>query len=502
MPPSHDALLKQAIELAKANKRDEARELILKVLQQDEGNARAWTLLARITTDIDERRVALMNIVNLEPFNAQAQEALAKLEGQLAISRSIGEDPTTQKRDRGCMRRVIVALIAIMAIAIVVIGVYILTRQEELSEELLELTQFAVDQRNTSTAVALLDAATATAAVQAIIDITATYEAVPTNTFTPRPTLPPENTATPTITPTLTETPVPRPEGLPGQIIGWGGRAASNDGYFPVIFISVDDGTIRQVSGTNRGDQVSAVSTSRIVYRRFFPDIFANELSVVDPITTFSTLLEDEWAGTGTVFSETTWPQFTPDGRLIVFSALDAQENRGVYVFDSQRPGDKILRITPADGFNYDMPTISPGGTKVVAVRTDGISTSQGTDLVMFDLLTGNREDWTTDGNATIEKMPRWSPDGKLVAYVNENPETGNGDIVLRTIEGLITIIPVTRTPDIDEIHPVFSPDTRYMAYASNFLEGYNIFIYDLLTNGFAQLTFDDEMYFPGAWVE
>ncbi len=502
MPPSHDVLLKQAVDLAKANKRAEARELILKVLQQDESNARAWTLLARITTDIDERRVALMNVVNLEPFNAQAQEALAKLEGQLAISRSLGEDPTTPKRGGGCMRRLIVALILLMAVTIVTIFVYIQINNNENSSAFATDTAVWVQRTQTVQAVALLDAATATAEVQAIIDVTATYEAVPTQTFTPRPTLPPENTATPTITPTLTQTSVPRPEGLPGQIIGWGGRAASNDGYFPVIFISVNDGTIQQVSGSNRGDQVSAVSTSRIVYRRFFPDIFANELSVVDPITTFSTLLGDEWAGTGTVFTETAWPQFTPDGRLLVFSAVDAQKNRGIFVFDSQRAGDKILRITPADGFNYDMPTISPGGTTVVAVRSDGISTSQCVDLVKFDLLTGAREDWTTDGDATIEKMPRWSPDGKLLAYVTEDPETGNGDIVLRTIEGMITIIPVTRTPDIDEINPVFSPDTRYMAYASNFIEGYNIFIYDLLTNGFSQLTFDDEMYFPGAWVE
>lgn len=502
MPPSHDVLLKQAVDLAKANKRAEARELILKVLQQDESNARAWTLLARITTDIDERRVALMNVVNLEPFNAQAQEALAKLEGQLAISRSLGEDPTTPKRGGGCMRRLIVALILLMAVTIVTIFVYIQINNNENSSAFATDTAVWVQRTQTVQAIALLDAATATAAVQAIIDVTATYEAVPTQTFTPRPTLPPENTATPTITPTLTQTSVPRPEGLPGQIIGWGGRAASNDGYFPVIFISVNDGTIQQVSGSNRGDQVSAVSTSRIVYRRFFPDIFTNELSVVDPITTFSTLLGDEWAGTGTVFTETAWPQFTPDGRLLVFSAVDAQKNRGIFVFDSQRAGDKILRITPADGFNYDMPTISPGGTTVVAVRSDGISTSQGVDLVKFDLLTGAREDWTTDGDATIEKMPRWSPDGKLLAYVTEDPETGNGDIVLRTIEGMITIIPVTRTPDVDEINPVFSPDTRYMAYASNFIEGYNIFIYDLLTNGFSQLTFDDEMYFPGAWVE
>jgi hypothetical protein len=39
------------------------------------------------------------------------------------------------------------------------------------------------------------------------------------------------------------------------------------------------------------------------------------------------------------------------------------------------------------------------------------------------------------------------------------------------------------------------------MAYASDFTEGYNIFIYDLLTGDFSQLTFDDEIYYPGAWL-
>ena len=82
------------------------------------------------------------------------------------------------------------------------------------------------------------------------------------------------------------------------------------------------------------------------------------------------------------------------------------------------------------------------------------------------------------------------------------NPETDKGDIYLRTVEGVTNVLPVTRSPDIDEVYPVFSPDTRFMAYASDFTEGYNIFIYDLLTGAFSQLTFDDESYFPGAWLE
>ncbi len=182
MPPSHDVLLKQAVDLAKANKRAEARELILKVLQQDESNARAWTLLARITTDIDERRVALMNVVN-----AQAQEALAKLEGQLAISRSLGEDPTTPKRGGGCMRRLIVALILLMAVTIVTIFVYIQINNNENSSAFATDTAVWVQRTQTVQAVALLDAATATAEVQAIIDVTATYEFRPKRSRRARP---------------------------------------------------------------------------------------------------------------------------------------------------------------------------------------------------------------------------------------------------------------------------------------------------------------------------
>lgn len=498
----HDTMLRQAIELAKANKREEARQIILNVVTLDEENARAWMLLAQVTTDMNERRTALMNVVNLEPFNAKAQEALAKLEGQLAISRAIGDDPTKRQGGRRAVRIVLVGLVVVMALTIVGVLAMILIRNSQNSSAVSEIANAEATYAGLTEVAVLQANATATSIQQAIIDITETYIAVPTATFTPRPTLPPENTATPTITPTPTLTPIPSPQGLTGQIIGWGGRVTSaGETNYPIIFISVTDGSIREISGSNRGEQVVAVAPSRVIYKRFFRDVFRSELSKVDPATGISEALSFEWQGTAFAIGETAWPSLSADGRYMAFSAVSADTNtRDIYLYDAAASGEKLSRLTN-DGNEYDMPTISPDGRRVVAVRRDESTAAGNVDLYLIDVAARTVAPWTSDGDQTVESMPRWSPDGKLVAYVAVDARTGNGDIFLRTVEGIVNVLPVTRSPDIDERYPVFSPNTRYMAYASDFTEGYNIFIYDLLTGDFSQLTFDDEQYFPGAWL-
>lgn len=499
----HDAQLRQAIELAKSNKRAEARQIILKVVNQDEENARAWMLLAQVTTDLNERRTALMNVVNLEPFNNKAQEALAKLEGQLAISRAIGEDPEQEVVKRRTMRTLLFVLIGVMAVTIIGVVIFILinSNQTQTTERINATAQATIEAGTTIAELAI--AATETSEYVAMINITETYVAFPTGTPTPRPTLPPENTATPTITPTPTNTSIPRPEGLPGQIIGWGGRlAVEGETNFPIIFISMADGSIREISGSNRGKQVYATSATRVIYQRFFRDAFRSEISKIDPTSGITEVMSSEWQGTQFAFGETAWPHLSLDGRWMVFSAVSTNTNtRDIYLYDRDGIGEKLRRLTN-DGNDYDMPTISPDATRIVAVRKGRTPNPPNVDLSMIDIASGAITPWTEDGDQTIEAMPRWSPDGKLVAYVVINQETDNGDIYLRTVEGVVNVLPVTRSADVDEIYPVFSPDTRYMAYSSDLAEGYNIFIYDLLTGDFGQLTFDDENYFPGTWLE
>ena len=185
--PQHDALLRQAIELAKSNKRTEARQIILKVVGQDEENARAWMLLAQVTTDLNERRNALMQVVNLEPFNNKAQEALAKLEGQLAISRAMGEDPEKEVGKRRVRRTLLFTMIGLMALVIVGLVIYVLlSSAQKRQEDVANANALATLNAGTSVA-ELAIAATETGVQQAIFDITETYVAFPTSTPTLRP---------------------------------------------------------------------------------------------------------------------------------------------------------------------------------------------------------------------------------------------------------------------------------------------------------------------------
>lgn len=502
MAQSNDQLLRDAIALAQANKRAEARQIILNVIQNDEENSRAWMLLARVTTDQDERRTALINVTNLEPFNTKAQEALAELEGKLAISRAIGDNPETRERTSRMRRNIIFAVIGVMLLMVVGVVVLVVIGNNQQAAKMAEIAEFNAMQTGTSAAVTLVAQVTETAEQVAILGITETYFAFPTATFTPRPTLPPESTPTPTITPTPTATRIAAPSDLPGQILGWGGRVdVIGERDFPIVFISVQDGSIMQLSGINRGQHVTASSVNRIVYQRYFRDAFRSEISKLDAITGISEVMSSEWTGTTMTMGETAWPQLNADGTMLIFSAVSAREGtRDIYLYNSALEGEKLRRLTN-DGSNYDMPTISPDGWRIAAVRTGRAPNPLATDLVMIDVASGTIEQLTSDGDSLLEAQPRWSPDGKLVAYVSFDPATNNGDIYLRTVEGMVNVLPVTRSANVDEQFPVFSPDSRYMAYSSNLIDGYNIFIYDLLTGAFYQLTYEDDVYYPGAWL-
>ncbi len=67
-----------------------------------------------------------------------------------------------------------------------------------------------------------------------------------------------------------------------------------------------------------------------------------------------------------------------------------------------------------------------------------------------------------------------WSPDGQLLAFVEVNPTTGRDIWVLRM--GDRKAQPFLRTP-FDESVPRFSPDGRWLAYISNESGRYEIYV-------------------------
>ena len=77
------ARLQDAIQLAQAGQRTEARRLLDDIVRVDATIALAWLWLATVSTDRDERIHFLERTLALDPTNTRAQEAYAQLTGHV-----------------------------------------------------------------------------------------------------------------------------------------------------------------------------------------------------------------------------------------------------------------------------------------------------------------------------------------------------------------------------------------------------------------------------------
>ena len=77
-------LLAQSVQLLKAGQREEARKLLMQLIEQDEKNEQAWLWLSGAVDTNEDRRICLENVLTINPDNATARKGLAKLGPDLA----------------------------------------------------------------------------------------------------------------------------------------------------------------------------------------------------------------------------------------------------------------------------------------------------------------------------------------------------------------------------------------------------------------------------------
>jgi Tol biopolymer transport system component len=198
------------------------------------------------------------------------------------------------------------------------------------------------------------------------------------------------------------------------------------------------------------------------------------------------------------------YPSFLPDGRHFLFTARSSQrEKTAIYVGSLDSP--KIKRILTEQSNAVYVP---PG---YILFARDGSLMAQRFDASRLELsgeafpVTGNVDQETPSANAffsasadgsviaysegshsmdqltwfdrsgkklgTLGPMgdystPRFSPDGKRLAVTIPDPESGNRDIwILELASGSLTRF--TTNPANDWI-PAWSPDSKYLAFASD----------------------------------
>jgi len=72
-------LLARAIQLVRERRKDEGRQLLLQVIERDEGNEQAWLWLSGVVDDPRDMQVALANALTINPGNEQARRGLEML---------------------------------------------------------------------------------------------------------------------------------------------------------------------------------------------------------------------------------------------------------------------------------------------------------------------------------------------------------------------------------------------------------------------------------------
>jgi Tol biopolymer transport system component len=156
-------------------------------------------------------------------------------------------------------------------------------------------------------------------------------------------------------------------------------------------------------------------------------------------------------------------PRLSPDGRRVAVT-IQEQESQ-VWLYDLSR--ETLTRLTFGGNTNNN-PSWTPDGKRIAFE-----SNKEGPLNVFWQLAdgSGGLERLTT--SEYVQVPYSWTPDGQLLAFVEGNPTTGYDIWMLRMSDpsagsGQVRKAqPFLRTR-FDEAVPRFSPDGRWLAYVSN----------------------------------
>lgn len=478
--------LRDGIDAARRGERDTARRLLEQVTTLDSRNEVAWLWLASLVNTVTERRACLERVLEINPNNGRAREALQKLTSSASSPKPGGVAPTRsesqaisdaelrarravdQRRRQAQPQTTPRRTAAATGLSESAVGGGINTSLLIVIGSILAVLLLAlailsvVNQANTVDTAAIAATETASAAVALAITETPTETVTPapTNTgvpldqITPAFTLPP--TFTPTFTPSPTITPTPTPEPIRLERFDLVYSSLNTGVEEPDIYLSNGEGTFESLLGDGVRDMAFSTDGLQLTFIRNvegFPQVFVADFADMANARQLTTLIA----------SDTAHPSFSPDGRLIVFSSSHESPSEELWIVGAD--GSGLRKLT--DNTVIDRaPAWSPSANEIAFI-SDSASPLQ-TQIFLLVLPESG------DGDITQTQLtfsgnnyaPSWSHDGAQIVYVSDR--FGEPDIYLMDREGLGSFLITTDDGNVENRSPSISPDGRWVAYVSN----------------------------------
>jgi Tol biopolymer transport system component len=160
--------------------------------------------------------------------------------------------------------------------------------------------------------------------------------------------------------------------------------------------------------------------------------------------------------------------RLSPDEKRVAVSRLDLQGGSAdIWLIDLARNTPSRFTVDPADEV---YPVWSPDGSRIVfSSNRDGVSN-------LYQKLSSGAGNDEALLKSSEGKLPNdWSPDGRFILYQAFSPKVGN-DLWVLPLFGDQKPAPFVQT-EFNEIQGRFSPDGRWVAYASNESGTYQVYV-------------------------
>ncbi len=469
-------MLHKGIQAARGGNPAMARRFLQQVTEQAPENELAWIWLATVAENTEQRRRCLERVLEINPANERAREALARLRrvpGSAQVPSAPVSAPPLNERDallrpakrRRRMSPLFFALTAFLALLLIGVGGVLLLGELQASP-----TATPTARRDTPT---LAPTTPATAVAGGYVTPTPVGGQVRTlqaHAYVP-PTWTPTATWTPTVTPTNTPTPLP-PETYTlivsvqtGEPPTWALYTWQGDALQPLALYLSEELTAQKLNVVNVFDAAYSPDGKWLA---FSMHILTDRERDGESVTVSFEDLFIAAAGGGEVRRLTSLEAphvedvgWSPDGQALVF-ASDADGDFDVYILplEDGEPG-KPYPVTHNDADDRD-PAWSPDGDAIVFA-----SDRQGPgDLEIYR--TTPRGDGfkqlTDDMNSSY--APAWSPDGSQIVFVSTRRV--NNDLYIMNADGTGEHAILVRDVPAEELDPTWSPDGNWIAFTSN----------------------------------